>query len=76
MTKALKLISVAALVAATSTAALANDVPLNTKVSGGEGTEQLAGQAAGAAIALSSMGVIAGLTVITLIGSSSDDSSD
>jgi len=75
MTKALKLISAAALAVATSTAAFAQDVPLNTTVAGGQGNEQLRGQAAGGAGALTALGVAAGLTLLVVVAGS-DDSTD
>lgn len=64
MTKAFKLISAAALVAATSTAALAQDVPLNTKIVGGQGAEIKAGQGEAGALAISPLA----LTTILAIG--------
>ena len=74
MTKALKLIAAAALAAATSTAAFAQQIPLNTTVSGGQGSEQVQGQAAGAAALTSALGVAAGLTVLVVVASSGDSS--
>ena len=75
MTNTLKLISAAALFAATATASLAQDVPLNTTVAGGEGAEQLKGQAGGALGLSSAIGVAAGLTLLVVVAGS-DDSSD
>ncbi|MEO9685639.1 MAG: hypothetical protein ABJF86_01950 [Tateyamaria sp.] len=76
MTKTFKLISAAVLVAATSTAALAQEVPLNTVVAGGEGAEKLEGQAAGALGAgLTAAGTVIGLTVLTVLGSADGSSS-
>lgn len=70
MKNTLKLISAAALVAATSTAVMANDVPLNTTVSGGQGVEKVEGQAAGGLLGLSGMAVVAGLTVLVVVAAS------
>ncbi|MEL6451553.1 MAG: hypothetical protein AAFQ19_09845 [Pseudomonadota bacterium] len=71
MTKTLKLISAAAIVAATSTAAFAQDVPLNTTVAGGSGAEKVAGQAESTVLipAAATVGVLTG---IVLLGGSSD----
>ncbi|MEP2891981.1 hypothetical protein [Tateyamaria sp.] len=75
MTKTFKLISAAILVAATSTAALAQEVPLNTVVAGGEGAEKLEGQAEGAlGVGLTAAGTLVGLTVLTLLGNDSSSS--
>lgn len=74
MKKAFKLISAAALVAATATAAVANDVPLNTTVAGGQGTEQLQGQGAGTAALFTAMGTVSILTIIAVAGASSSSS--
>ncbi|WP_415404733.1 hypothetical protein [Tateyamaria sp. SN3-11] len=71
MTKTLKLISAAALVAATSTAALAQDVPLNTTVAGGTGAEQVSGQGEAGTLTLTATGTLLGLTAIVLLGGSS-----
>ncbi|WP_299047645.1 hypothetical protein [uncultured Tateyamaria sp.] len=57
MTKAFKLISAAALVAATSTATLAQDVPLNTTVSGGQGAEIQVGQGEAGVLAITPIAV-------------------
>ncbi|MBY5933576.1 hypothetical protein KUV51_11250 [Tateyamaria omphalii] len=76
MTKAFKLISAAALVAATSTAALAQDVPVNSTVSGGQGAEIQLGQGEAGALGLTpvaAVGVFAiGLAIA--LGSSSSSS--
>ena len=76
MKTALKLMSAAALVAATSTAAVANDVPLNTTVQGGQGNEQVAGQVEGGVVVLNAMAVVAGLTALALIGAGSEDDTE
>ncbi|WP_299143753.1 hypothetical protein [uncultured Tateyamaria sp.] len=70
MTKTFKLIAAAALVAATSTAALAQDVPLNTTVAGGNGAEIVNGQAEASAITLTAVGTFAGLTALAFIAGS------
>jgi len=70
MTNTLKLIAAAALVAATSTAALAQDVPLNTTVAGGNGAEIVNGQAEPTAISLTAAGTLAGLTALSLLAGS------
>ena len=71
MTNTLKLIAAAALVAATSTAALAQDVPLNTTVAGGSGAEQLDGQGEANTAILTTTGTLAGLTALVIIAGSS-----
>ncbi|GGX38776.1 hypothetical protein GCM10007385_02050 [Tateyamaria omphalii] len=74
MTKAFKLISTAAVLAATSTVALAQGVPLNTTVSGGQGAEIQAGQGEAGAIALTPVAT-AGLLAATLAIAAGDSSS-
>lgn len=77
MTKTLKLIAAAALVAATSTAAVAKDVPLNTTVSGGAGAEKVDGQAGGAlSLSLGATATIVGLTTLLFIGAGSSNSTN
>ncbi len=74
MTKTLKLISAAALMAATSTAAFAQDVPLNTTVSGGAGAEQVDGQVGGALVlSLGTTATIVGLTTLLVVAGSTGD---
>lgn len=74
MTKTLKLISAAALVAATSTAALAQEVPLNTTVSGGQGSEIQAGQGEGGSLIVNPL-VILGIGAVALAIAASNSSS-
>lgn len=75
MTKAFQLISAAALVAATSTAALAQDVPLNTTVSGGQGTEIAAGQGEASALAITPVAGITALAVGLAVAAGNSSSS-
>lgn len=74
MTKTFKLISAAALVAATSTAAFAQDVPLNTTVSGGQGAEIKAGQGEAGGVVIPAMTFVV-VTAAALALGASDDSS-
>lgn len=67
MTKTLKLACAAAMLAASSTTVFAQDVPLNTTVSGGTGSEQVAGQAEGALGIAVGAGVAAALTIAVVI---------
>lgn len=63
MTKVFKLISAAALVAATSTAAVAQNVPVNSTMSGGQGAEIQVGQGQASDLNIDPMAAIAVLTV-------------
>ena len=76
MTKAFKLISAAALVAATSTAAFAQDVPVNSTVSGGQGEEIKAGQGEAGALAITPDAAVAefAITLAIVAGDSSSSS--
>ncbi|WP_147112006.1 hypothetical protein [Tateyamaria sp. syn59] len=74
MTKTFKLISAAALVAATSTAALAQDVPLNSTVSGGQGNEIQLGQGEAGALAVPPAAVIAVTAAVLVIAAGSSSS--
>lgn len=67
MTKALKLIFAMAIAVAWSTASLAQDVPLNTTVSGGQGAEVQVGQGAAAAGSLViTPGLVIGVVVVAV----------
>jgi hypothetical protein len=73
MTNTFKLISAAALLAVTSTAAFAQEVPLNTTVSGGAGAEIQVGQGEGAALVVTpaAAGVIAAAVILAAAAGSS-----
>ncbi|APX13243.1 hypothetical protein [Tateyamaria omphalii] len=75
MTKALKLISATALVAATSTAALAQDVPVNSTVSGGQGAEIQLGQGEAGALTITPIGAAAAFTIGLAIAAGGSSSS-
>ncbi|KIC49676.1 hypothetical protein [Tateyamaria sp. ANG-S1] len=75
MTNAFKLISAAALVAASSTAVLAQDVPVNSTVSGGQGAEIQIGQGEAGALAITPVAAAAVFAIGLAIAAGGSSSS-